>query len=126
MNKDLIMKLTKTNIIQKYGISILIISVQILDIIVHFLTNQLEMIRVQSNIVIMMWTIFLFIQTRAFSKSMITTISISIYLILNLLFIFQYGLVNSLSGDLRIALIMFVLLTVSLAFIQTNQLKIKR
>jgi hypothetical protein len=120
------MKLTKTNIIQKYGISILIISVQILDIIVHFLTNQLEMIRVQSNIVIMMWTIFLFIQTRAFSKSMITTISISIYLILNLLFIFQYGLVNSLSGNLRIALIMFVLLTVSLAFIQTNQLKIKR
>lgn len=126
MNKDLIMKLTKTNIIQKYGISILIISVQILDIIVHFLTNQLEMIRVQSNIVIMMWTIFLFIQTRAFSKSMITTISISIYLILNLLFIFQYGLVNSLSGNLRIALILFVLLTVSLAFIQTNQLKIKR
>jgi len=126
MNKDFIMKLTKINIIQKYGISILIISIQILDIIVHFLTNQLETIRVQSNIVIMMWTIFLFIQTRALSKSIITTISISIYLILNLLFIFQNGIVNSQSGDFRIALIMFVLLTISLAFIQTNQLKIKR
>ncbi len=120
------MKQIQTNSIQKYGVSILIISVQLLDIIVHFLTNQLEMIRVQSNIVIILWTIFLFIQTRSFSKRIITTISISIYLILNLLFIFQFGIVNSNSGDFRIALIVFVLLTVILAFIQTNQSKIKR
>jgi len=117
------MKQIQTNSIRKYGVSILIISVQLLDIIVHFLTNQLEMIRVQSNIVIMLWTIFLFMQTRLFSKRIITTISISIYLILNLLFIFQFGLVNSNSGDFRIALIVFVLVTVVLAFIQTNQSK---
>jgi len=117
------MKQIQTNSIRKYGVSILIISVQLLDIIVHFLTNQLEMIRVQSNIVIMLWTIFLFMQTRLFSKRIITTISISIYLILNLLFIFQFGLVNSNSGDLRIALLVFVLVTVVLAFIQTNQSK---
>lgn len=117
------MKQVQANRIQKYNISILIISVQILDIIVHFLTNQLEIIRVQSNIVIMLWTIFLFIQTRSFSKRVITTISISIYLILNLLFIFQYGIVNSNSGDLRIALFIFVLLTIGLAFMQTNQFK---
>lgn len=117
------MKQVQANRIPKYNISILIISVQILDIIVHFLTNQLEIIRVQSNIVIMLWTIFLFIQTRSFSKRVITTISISIYLILNLLFIFQYGIVNSNSGDLRIALFIFVLLTIGLAFMQTNQFK---
>lgn len=117
------MKLNKNQIMYKYGISFLIISIQILDVFTHALTNHLEMIRVQSNIVIVLWTIFLYLKTSKFSKRLLSTLSISIYLILNVLFIFQFGIINQQSGDYRIALIMFVILTVSLSFIQTSQFK---
>lgn len=117
------MELNKNQIMYKYGISFLIISIQILDVFTHALTNQLELIRVQSNIVIVLWTIFLYLKTSKFSKRLLSTLSISIYLILNALFIFQFGIINQQSGDYRIALIMFVILTVSLSFIQTSQFK---
>jgi len=115
------MELNKSQIMYKYGISFLIIVIQILDVFTHALTNQLEMIRVQSNIVIVLWTIFLYLRTSKFSKRLLSTLSISIYLILNLLFIFQFGIINQQSGDYRVALIIFVILTASLSFIQTNQ-----
>lgn len=115
------MELNKSQIMYKYGISFLIIVIQILDVLTHALTNQLEMIRVQSNIVIVLWTIFLYLRTSKFSKRLLSTLSISIYLILNLLFIFQFGIINQQSGDYRVALIIFVILTASLSFIQTNQ-----
>lgn len=111
------MKLTKSNIIQKYGITLLIMCIQILDIIVHALTNQLEMIRVQSNIIILLWSFFQFIPTHTFSKRIMSTLSVSIYLILNVLFLFQYGIMNS-NGSYRVALIMFVGLTIALVFVQ--------
>lgn len=117
------MELNKKRIMDKYGVSFLIIVIQIVDVFTHALTNQLEMIRVQSNIVIVLWTIFLYLKTSKFSKRLLSTLSISIYLILNFLFIFQFGIINQYSGDYRIALILFVISTASLSFIQTNQFK---
>lgn len=117
------MELNKKRITDKYGVSFLIIVIQIVDVFTHALTNQLEMIRVQSNIVIVLWTIFLYLKTSKFSNRLLSTLSISIYLILNFLFIFQFGIINQYSGDYRIALILFVISTASLSFIQTNQFK---
>lgn len=81
------------------------------------------MIRVQSNIVIILWICMMYLNTSKFSDRILSTISISIYLILNLLFIFQISMMNSNSGDYRIALVKFVIITVVLVFVQANQLK---
>lgn len=120
------MNLNKNQFMHKYGLPSLLFGIQILDILVHAITYQLELVRVQSNIVILMWIGYTLIQTRIVSKALITTISISIYLIINMLFIVQYGLINPNNGQYRIALFIFVILTISLAFKYFVQIRNKR
>lgn len=123
MNKEWTMERNKTQFMYKYGLSFLLIGIQILDILMHLITNQFEIIRAQSNIIIIMWSFFLFIPTRKFSRNIVSTISISIYLILNALFLFQYGMINPNNDSLRIALLLFVGLTTCISFVQISQMK---
>lgn len=115
------MELNRTQFLHKYGISYLIIVIQIMDMLMHLLTNQFEIIRVQSNIVIIVWIFFLFIPTHQLIRNAASTMSISIYLILNGVFLFQYGINNSTNDGIRIALFMFVILTTCFSFIQISQ-----
>jgi len=104
---------SKSNIL-----SLIIIFLQSFDILIHLFTNQFELIRVQSNIIILLWVFYLYIRPNSLGLRLITTLSISIYLILNFLFIFEYGIVNPNDNSLRILLMVLIVLTSILVFLR--------
>ena len=88
-----------------------IISVQSFDILVHFLADDLEFLRVLSNIAI-------FLSVRFFTKHNKVVVyvgGLSLYLLLNVIFLFTVGLYND--GSLRIVL--FVLLVITAVLMGT-------
>lgn len=92
--------------------------IQILDISVHAATNQLEILRVSSNIIILAWLITLILNKADKKSRLYSYASLSLYLLLNILFLTQEGLTNaSQGGDLRIALILFMLATIVLSIV---------
>jgi len=104
-------------------IGILIIIVQLADILIHATTNQLEPIRVASNIVILLWLAV--VASGGFkSRSLwMSTISIVAYFILNIIFLALEGVTNAAQGgELRIALflLMFITLVLSGLFTYMN------
>jgi len=99
-------------------LSLVIIFLQLFDILIHLFTNQFELIRVQSNIIILLWVFYLYIRPNSLSLKLITTLSISIYLILNFIFIFEYGIINPNDNSLRILLILLIVLTSILVFLR--------
>lgn len=90
--------------------------IQVLDFLIHAATGQIEIIRVTSNGLILMW-LALSTSNRFNAKALpVSAVCIGGYLILNLVFLAQEGLTNpEQGGGLRIALFLFVLLTVSLS-----------
>ena len=90
--------------------------IQVLDFLVHAATDQIELIRVTSNGLILLW-LALYAADRFKAKTpLVSAVFIGGYLILNLVFLAQEGLTNpEQGGGLRIALFLFVLLTVSLS-----------
>ena len=99
------------------GIGIALI--QFFDVMLHAATDQLEFLRVTSNLVILSWLVFL-----CFNKRMIKPSasfgSISLYLFLNLLFLAQAGLTNPAQGDApRTMLFILVILTILLSTLLT-------
>jgi hypothetical protein len=97
-------------------ISIIIIVVQLCDILIHYWTNQFELVRVQSNIIIIMWVFYISIRRNSILQKIITTASISIYLILNFVFVFENGILNPNSNEIRFLLLILVGLTSVLFF----------
>lgn len=104
---------SKSNIL-----SIVIIFLQLFDILIHLFTNQFELIRVQSNIIILLWVFYLYIKPNSLGLRLITTLSISIYLILNFLFLFEYGIVNPNDNNIRIVLMVLIGLTSIFVFLR--------
>lgn len=100
------------------GITYIIIAIQILDILVHLLTNQFELIRVISNTVVILWVIILQLNLHKIVLNLLTTIMISIYIILNGLFLLANGIYNPNNQSLRIPLLLFVLSSVILIFVR--------
>lgn len=106
----------KTLIILGIGVAL----IQVFDIVIHAATNQLEFLRVMSNVIILIW-----LAVTAWGKGaaqfLHTAIgSIGLYLFLNILFLAREGLTNpDQGGDLRTTLFMLVLLTVLLSFFLT-------
>lgn len=89
-----------------------IAAIQVLDILVHAATNQLEVLRVSSNIIILAWLITLMLNKANKKSRLYPYASLGIYLVLNILFLTQEGLINaSQGGGLRVALLLFVSLT---------------
>lgn len=103
-------------------LSLAIILLQLFDILLHLLTNQFELIRVQSNIIILLWVFYLYIKPHSLSLKIITTISISIYLILNFLFIFEYGIINPIDNSIRVILFVLILLTCILVYFRYSMI----
>jgi hypothetical protein len=92
--------------------------IQIFDIILHATTNQLEIIRVVSNFVILVW-----LGSSALGKSnnKFALIAIGIYLLLNTVFLLQNGFTNpQQNGELRVMFFVLVILTAILSGIYIN------
>ncbi len=100
-------------------IGMLIIVIQIMDIIIHLLTNQFELTRVISNGCVIAWVLLLQFNVHKIVFNLVTSITLSIYIILNGLFLLENGLVNPNNQSLRIMLFMFVLSTLILVIILT-------
>lgn len=95
-------------------------TVQLLDIIIHAATNQLEIIRVASNAVMLLWLAIII--SGGFKKGFSTTAvgSISLYLLLNIVFLSREGLTNAeQGGELRVTLFLLLFLTLTLSTLLT-------
>ncbi len=91
---------------------IVIAIVQVFDILIHAATDQLEFLRVTANILILVWLVILFFgKLRQISKAA-SMGAIGLYLLLNLIFLFQAGFTNPDQGGApRTMLFMLVILT---------------
>ena len=108
----------KSTTLKALGIAIAVI--QILDIVLHAATGQLETIRVSSNLVMLLWLAVATSGRVGANFLSIATGSIGIYLLLNLVFLTREGLTNAeQGGELRITLFALVLLTVTLSTLLT-------
>jgi hypothetical protein len=96
-------------------LGILVIVVQLFDIIIHAATDQLEPLRVISNLIILIWVALLLVDKfweRAISLALVF---IGAYLGLNLIFLALEGLTNPNTGALRSMLFILVILTTGLS-----------
>jgi len=90
-----------------------IVIIQLLDIVLHAATDQLEIIRVTSNLVILTWLATSF-SGRVKNLFPISLGAIGAYLLLNVLFLAREGIYNMEQGDsLRVTLFVLLLLTVA-------------
>lgn len=96
------------------GIGIAVI--QLLDIIIHAVTNQIEILRVSSNAIILLWLAGVALG-RFKAKFLLTAISsIGLYLVLNIIFLAREGVTNvEQGGGLRVPLFLLVFLTITLS-----------
>lgn len=86
--------------------------VQLLDIVLHAATNQLEPLRVSSNLVILLWLAITASGRLGDKFRWLAWAATGIYLLLNLVFLALEGITNpEQGGTLRVALLLFVLLT---------------
>lgn len=94
----------------------ILILIQLADILLHVATHQLEALRVSANLIILIWlTILTFGKVKAKSLS-IAIISITAYLLFNLVFLALNGLTNlQQGGALRVTLFVLVFITVMLS-----------
>lgn len=107
------------------GIGIALI--QLVDIIIHTATNQLEPIRVLSNVIVLLWLAIVALGRFNAKFLSIAVSSIGLYLILNIIFLTREGLTNIKQGqELRIALLLLASLTTGLStlltYLQNNNL----
>jgi hypothetical protein len=96
----------------KFIIAALII-VQLVDIALHAATDQLEIIRVTSNLIILLWLAVLVWGRLNTNFSFVSIGAIAIYGVLNIIFLAREGITNA--GQLRTTLFLLVLLTVILS-----------
>jgi len=90
--------------------------IQLFDILIHAATDQLEVLRVSSNIIILLW-LALVVLGRFKPKFLLTAFgSTGLYLILNVVFLAREGLTNpEQGGELRVLLFGLVFLTTTLS-----------
>lgn len=93
---------------RKYLIPLaLLIALQVLDLVVHVATMQIEPLRIASNGVISIGAIAGALVSGSRARSTFF-LAAGLYLMLNLLFLAQHGLVNPSTDGLRLALFVFV------------------
>ena len=94
--------------------------IQIIDILIHAATDQLEFLRVASNLVILVWLAILFFSWLKQVSQAASAGAIGLYLLLNLIFLFQAGLTNPAQGGApRTLLFILVILTILLSTLFT-------
>jgi hypothetical protein len=87
---------------------------QILDIMIHAATDQLEPLRVSSNLIVLLWLAFM-ASGRLKTHSLRTAVvAILMYLILNVVFLALEGVTNAnQGGQLRVMLFLLIFITVT-------------
>jgi hypothetical protein len=104
-------------------LGIVIILVQLFDIVIHAATDQLEPLRVTSNLIILAW-VFVFFSGKLSERTKSVALgSIGTYLGLNIIFLALEGLTDPNTGALRSMLILLVFLTTALSTVLFTQLK---
>lgn len=102
------------------GLAIALVAVQMIDVIIHAATNQLEPIRVLSNMLIILW-LALAVSGRFAARFQQTAVGfVGVYILLNAYFLVTQGLTNPTSGQPRTALLVLVALTVAISTVWTN------
>ena len=97
-----------------FGLAIAL--VQLFDIVIHIATNQVEPIRILSNIIILLWVAggmmgWLKVRFRPTAVG-----AVGAYLLLNLIFLALEGVTNEAQGGgLRVMLFVLIALTVALS-----------
>ena len=94
-------------------INVALILIQLFDIIIHIATNQVEPIRITSNVVIIVWVVALWMGWLTAQIRNSVFVAAGIYLLLNLIFLAQNGLTNSEQGDAP-RTVLFLLLIVTM------------
>ena len=87
---------------------VLLIVLQILDVVVHVATQQIEPIRITSNAVLSAGALAAVLLAVSASRFAIP-LAVTAYLVLNLLFLAQHGTVNPTTEALRLPMFVFVL-----------------
>mgnify|MGYP001308483684 FL=1 len=93
----------------------LLISLQIIDITVHVLSDQIEPLRILANALVIIW----FIQIYKYKSKNLGYLVTTIYLGLNTLFLVLNGLSNN--GEPRIFFWISISLTVLISILITNK-----
>ncbi len=93
----------------------LLISLQIIDITVHVLSDQIEPLRILANALVIIW----FIQIYKYKSKNLGYLVTTIYLGLNTLFLVLNGLSNN--GEPRIFFWISISLTVLISVLITNK-----
>ena len=103
-----------TTFLKTLGIAIAFL--QLFDIAIHATTDQLELLRVTSNGIILLW-LAVSASEKLNAKGVLAAISaVGAYFILNLVFLAREGLTNPEQGDgVRVMLLLLVFLTVALS-----------
>ena len=108
----------QSNGLRLLGVGIILI--QLFDIIIHVSTDQVEPIRITSNIVIIVWTIVALAGWLKARFRYVSIAAIGTYFVLNIIFLAQNGLTNpEQGGALRTTLFLLVLLTIALSALFT-------
>lgn len=89
----------------------LLMLLQLVDVLVHTLSGQLEVIRVVSNAVILLGSYFWVSQKTKRRDVSPLTLGVGGYLALNFIFLLINGFTNDISGNLRFPLFLFVILS---------------
>lgn len=90
--------------------------IQLFDILVHAATNQLEILRVASNGIILLWLALVFLNKLNATALPRALGFVGLYLFLNVLFLAREGVTNpAQGGELRVMLFVLVFLTVTLS-----------
>jgi len=109
-------------ILKILGVGIAVI--QLLDITIHAATGQLEILRVSSNVVILLWLTAMASGRFNVKFPAMAVSAIGSYLILNVIFLIREGLTNvEQGGRLRITLLLLVFLTTALSTLLTYTCK---
>ena len=99
----------------RFRLPIALVIVQIIDVVVHAASNQLETLRVASNLVILAWAALIVFGRVKTNARLVHFAALGIYLVMNLIFVATEGVVNPTNGQVRVMLFVLVGLTVILS-----------
>lgn len=105
---------------QLFILGLIIFFIQIFDIAVHVLSNQVELIRILSNILIMVWIISQVFLSLSMNR-VIGIGALTIYLILNIIFLFLEGMLNP-YGGYRIVFFILIVMTSLLSILLMSKM----
>ena len=96
-------------------LAVFAILLQLFDIFIHVATGQPEPIRILANSIMIIWLAALMFGQQRLRETPFVITAVSLYAVLNLIFLLREGLVNGETGELRIVLFLLVGLTLTIA-----------